>query len=196
MPVSVKRSGKLKSILAMLKAEGNQHVEVGIFEGAKTADGKPMAEIATYLEYGWVQRITKAQAGYFGATYGIHLKPGNTLYLPPRPMFRGTYAAEAQKWAKIGSKAVLYYNSVTKALETVGMMAKNDIQQTIVSGGTSSERFPRRSPLTMALLGQNMKGHKANGKNLVGGGASATDKPLVLTGRLLNSIDFRIVKDS
>ena len=195
MKVTVKRDGKIDSIVSMLKTEGGQHVRVGVLEGAQTVDGKPMAEIATYLEYGWVQRITKAQAGYFRHTYGIGLHPGGTLNLPPRPFFRGTFAAEYKKWAQLGGKAVFHYNSLTKALQLVGMTAQGDIQATIRNGGTSTEKFPRRSPMTMEILRKNAEGHEARGKNVSGGGASATDQPLILSGRLLNSISFEIVKD-
>ena len=72
------------------------------------------------------------------------------------------------------------------ALIRVGMVAAEDIRETIIKGGTSKQKFPKRSSLTMALY-QALKGDRKGS-----GGNSDTDKPLVLSGSLLNAITYKL----
>ena len=62
---------------------------------------------------------------------------------------------------------------------------------TISSGGTSKEKFPERSSLTLELYRQRAEAKGRKGKSK-GGGNLMTAKPLVLTGKLLNSIGYEV----
>ena len=64
------------------------HAKVGISDSE-------IATYASYVEFGWTQTVTPAQAAYLRAhTNGGGPKPGSVLYNPPRPIFRGTFSAE------------------------------------------------------------------------------------------------------
>lgn len=168
-------------------AAGRKAIRVGITK-------EDVVDYARYVEFGWVQSVTSKQRGFFiGA--GVYPPPnvGTSLVNPPRPFLRGTVKAEEKKWQRILQNALAKTGDPVKALDTVGAIAVNDVMNAIASGGTSKEKFERRSPLTMAMLEASAKDHKASGKNVAGKSNSNTDKPLVLTGRLLNSIGYKHV---
>ena len=75
----------------------------------------------------------------------------------------------------------------SKALNAVGMIASDDVRQTLINGGTSLEQFEGRADLTMALYGL-----QASGKQTDGTGNIQGEKPLVKTGALLNSIGYQL----
>ena len=156
-------------------------VEVGVTDAS-------VAPYAAYVEYGWVQRVTPKQAAYLNHQLGKHtISAGMALVNPPRPFLKGTMAAEAPKWRETAKKALHKTGDKAKALAILGQQAADDVRMTIKRGGTSKEMFPERAPLTMALYKQQSKG-----KGRKGGGNATTSKPLVLTGKLLNSIGFEI----
>lgn len=162
---------------------GVSHVEVGVTDAS-------VAPYAAYVEYGWVQRVTDKQAGYLNRQLGKHtMKAGMALVNPPRPFLKGTMAAEAPKWRETAKKALQKTRDKEKALAILGTQAADDVRMTIKRGGTSKEKFPERAPLTMELYRQQSKGKGRKGN---GGGNASTTKPLVLTGKLLNSIGFEV----
>lgn len=176
-------------------------VEVGVTD-------PEIAKYATYVEYGWAQRVTTKQSLYLSNAIGkpvprggdgkfafdkAAIKPGTALVNPPRPFLRGTLAAEGGKWLKVLKASLKRGDAPMKALAVVGTIAQQDITETIARGGTSKEKFPERSELTMALLDQAQKGRKRpSGKNASGASASNRTQPLVLTGKLLNAIKFDV----
>lgn len=164
-----------------------QHVEVGII------DDKEIATYATYVEYGWVQRVTKKQAYWF-SKQGLSKAPsaGSALVCPPRPFFRSTLAAKAEDWAEIGAEALKASDGtkdVNKALITVGEVAQADIKETIVRGGIGDEQFERRAPLTMELYENQSANKRKDGTGHISG-----DKPLMKTGAMLRAIGYQLVK--
>lgn len=172
-------------------------VEVGVTDAN-------VAKYAAYVEYGWVQRVTGKQSLFLSNAIGkpvpyrengkpnwkaAVIKPGMALVNPPRPFLRGTMAAEAPHWREVTKKAIHKYWDKKKALETLGRLAVDDVKMTIRNGGTSKERFPERSPLTMAIYKQEAKDKVRKG----GGKANATTtQPLNYNGGLLNSIAFKM----
>lgn len=187
MSVKIVRSNVAgQKIADRIKALKNRTVQVGVLD-------PNVAQYATYVEYGWVQRATEKQARYLNAARGKlasrRVKAGSALVNPPRPFLRGTFEAEYPKWQKLMRKALSADWDAGKALSLVGRTATEDIRQTIVKGGTSKQQFDRRAPLTMELLkaDANSKGVKSEK-----GSASATDKPLQVSGALLNSIAFKV----
>ena len=174
-----------------------QYVNVGInsAEGIKSYGEGPanIATIAQYLEYGWVQSVTKRQSGWFARDpRNLGVPPGSVLFMPPRPFLRATLRHKADEWVEIVKRAYVEYNGdLEKVLARVGMAAVADIQNTIATGGVDGEQFPRRSPLTMLLY----EIYRQEGKNKGdGSGGSYGDKPLFNTGRLHGSISFELVR--
>ena len=69
-----------------------QKVEVGIIDDAE------VATYASYVEFGWVQRVTAKQAGWFiGQGVDHPPKVGSALVNPARPFLRATAAACGKK---------------------------------------------------------------------------------------------------
>lgn len=165
---------------------------VGI-KDMKGANGVSTQEYSTYLEYGWVQRVTTKQAGYLRGTSGVNVPVGAVLSNPPRPFFRGTRDAEGEKWIKVLKNAVAHYQTGDiftaheKALNFIGLLATQDIQQTLINGGTSKMKFAKRSPLTMAILSARANGHQSDGS-----GTTASAQAGNLSGMLVKSIGFEI----
>lgn len=181
----VRTSSEPLKKLDKLKGVGKKKVVVGIFD-------RKIAQYAVYVEYGWVQRTTAKQAtflnGVLGRNFENGIKPGIALVNPPRPFLGGTFLAEHDNWKKILQNALKRDWDPEKALKLVGERAFEDVRQTITKGGTSDEDFPRRSPLTMALLKAQSTEHRVSTQS-----ATATDQPLQLSGDLLNSITYKVV---
>ena len=191
-------TARLGKRYAGLVNPGVSHVEVGVADAS-------IAPYATYVEYGWVQRVTGKQSLFLSNAIGkpvprredgkpnfqaAAIKPGMALVNPPRPFLRGTMAAEAPKWRETAKKALHKTLDKEKALAILGRQAADDVRMTITSGGTSKETFPERSPLTMALYKPLNKSRGKKGGR--GAGNVSTSKPLVLTGKLMNSIGFEL----
>lgn len=204
MGIKVDSKAVLKNIQRIRKRydrKGASRVEVGVTD-------PEIAKYATYVEFGWAQRVTAKQSLYLSNAIGkpvprggdgkfawdeAAIKPGTALVNPPRPFLRGTLAAEGKKWLKALKTTLKLGDAPMKALATVGVIAQQDITETIARGGTSKEKFPERSELTMAILDQAQKGRKRpRGKNVSATSATNRTQPLVLTGRLLNAIRFDV----
>jgi hypothetical protein len=190
-------TARLGKRYAGLVNPGVSHVEVGVADAS-------IAPYATYVEYGWVQRVTGKQSLFLSNAIGkpvprredgkpnfqaAAIKPGMALVNPPRPFLRGTMAAEAPKWRETAKKALHKTLDKEKALAILGRQAADDVRMTITSGGTSKGKFPERASLTMELYRQKAEAKGRKGK---GGGNLTTAKPLVLTGKLMNSIGFQV----
>ena len=145
--LSIKSRKGIERILEAARKTGTRsYVEIGLKD-------QKMATIASYLEFGWVQTVTRKQFGYFAQNYGMAIPPGSHLVNPPRPFLRGTLAAEGHNWSKL-FKAVIKargLEAVQTGLLMVGERAQQDVMQTINNNGTSRYKFPDRSPMTMAL---------------------------------------------
>lgn len=185
MGIKVQSSGLEKHFKTMARKleNGAKSVEIGVTDAA-------VAPYATYVEYGWVQRVTPKQHKWF-IRQGVRNppKPGSSLVNPPRPFLRGTLTAEGDKWRGIIAAALKKNLNATTALKLAGTQAAQDVRETIRKGGTRTQQFPERSPLTMELI------NPAKGKTRKGKASKAnatTTKPLMLTGRLLNSIHFEV----
>lgn len=196
------RLDNLKRIHKELEKAKDLAVKVGVAEnavyaGKKSADGSPLkvSEVATYLEFGWSQNVTLKQSRYFHINYDMGLKKGTTLINPPRPIFRATASANESKWQKIGKNLCkditdAPYEKIEQALRVIGQIAVQDVMETIRNGGTSQEKFAKRSGFTQELYKKQLQGHKTNGtpNNM------ETDRPLTKQGWLMQSIKFDLIK--
>lgn len=158
-----------------------------------------VATYANYLEWGWVQAVTPKQRNWFGVQ-GFHLKEGAMLVNPPRPFFYGTVDANRERWLKTLHAAAedLFHKSgynlttLNQALLRCGMLAAQDIRDTVINGQiTNGEKLERRSDLTMAMYaGAAERGRHKTDKTP---NQTTTAKPMYKTGRLAASIGFDIV---
>lgn len=169
------------------------HVEIGIDAGASYPSGIPVSEVATYLEYGWVQSVSDRQSGWFTAHGFGNIRPGATLNMPPRPIFEYTSTTYSKEWVKLGSDylkgiGIEPYKKIMQALEAVGLAAQQDLVNTINTNGDGS--FAPRSAVTMALYSMAAAegGHRIRGEN-----QTTTDKALYKSGILAGSIIYNIV---
>lgn len=192
----------LEKLEEALKQVQKIKLKIGIKEDAVYPNGTPVSEVATYLEYGWVQNVTKAQRGYLLYKSGVNV--GGTLSMPPRPIFGYTIQTNKAKWQKIGSTLFKNfpenpYQVALKAFYTLGQMATDDLKITINSNGLGS--FAPRSPLTLLMYGSELEDHAPKGseaslkkRNVSKLNTSNDPKALKRTSRMLNSIGFEITE--
>lgn len=153
-----------------------QTVEVGFLENATYPDGTLVAMVAAIQEYG-----------------------APKVGIPPRPFFRNMIAGESPHWA--GDMAVVLKSrnfDGAAALADMGLEIKAELQESIV------ETFePALSPVTLMLRWMKAQDPdlkitrstvvEARGRLAAGEKpGTVSTKPLVDTGHLLNSIDFRV----
>jgi hypothetical protein len=182
----------LERILNQVKKADKLSCEVGIKAGARYKSGIPVSEVATYLEYGWIQAVSPKQSKWFKADGVYNIKSGTTLINPPRPTFRTAAELHGDEWLQIGSSNLNGfidnpYNAITQALKIMGMAAVQDIQECITTGGYGD--FIERSPLTMLLYANAAQKGK---KRIKGQNQTTTTKPLFKTGKFAASIAFNI----
>ncbi len=196
MTVSVEVDlNRLKGIVSDLVKTSEIQATVGIKDLKNNEGSKQIStqEYANYFEFGWVQRVTGKQARYLSGVSGLNIHPGMTLMNPPRPFFRQTLQDEGADWVLMLKNAVSHYsleNIITahhKALAMVAGVAAEQIRDALLNGGTRSTKFPRRTPLTMAIYSAKAKGHKSDGT-----GTTASEQPGRLSGLLAKAIDYEI----
>ena len=173
----------LKELAQVQKLEA----KVGVDAGAIEHNGTPTSEIALYLEYGWVQRVTAKQTGFF---WGHGLNVRNTLNMPPRPTFAYTAKRNHDKCEFVLSPLA----TALKALNTVCLVAQSDVQETITTNGHGT--FAPRAPLTIAMYSapywSSASGEVHNKRNASAKNASMSTKALVYKGDFLRSITYEI----
>lgn len=181
MSITEELENRIRKLEKRYDTSKRHYAKVGISDSE-------IATYASYVEFGWTQTVTKAQSYFLKTQIGRFAPPpGATIYNPPRPIFRGTFASEHSKWTKAITKALKNSDEIT-ALKTVGLIAQSDLKATIATGGTSKQKFKPRAELTMRMYANQAKGHKTNKtpSNI------KTRKPLVLTGAMLNAIGVEI----
>ena len=151
-------------------------VEVGFLEDATYPDGTPVAMIAAIQEFG-----------------------APKVGIPPRPYFRGMIAKHQAEWPKAISD-LLKDNSydATKTLGQVGAGIAGELQQSIVD--TYS---PELSPVTLMLrkmqaddpdlvISGRVVGEAAERVAAGESSEGVSTKPLVASGHMLNSVNFKV----
>ena len=198
MSARVKRDDdRLQKVIQTLSKNPKGRLRVGVSE-------PNIVEYATYLEYGWAQRVTVRQALYLSKALGkpvgngkngkpnvraAAVKPGTTLVMQPRPFMRSTVAEKQKEWIK---KIGVIFSNCHDSARTLGLVGKdavNDIRATIQAGGTSRKKFDKRKPMTLELYKQaaKEKGHRIKKGDVSN---TNTDKPLMNTGALFDAISF------
>lgn len=147
--INFKGGEKLQQFLTLVKKQ-KAKIEIGFFEDSKYIDGTQIAEIAIYNEFG---------------------VPENNL--PPRPFLHPTYDNQKNKWIKILANTIDIQKDnidVKKALSKVGLIAQNDVRNSIDEWAKSGE--PRNAPRTI----------KAKG----------FDSPLIHTGQMRDAVNYKV----
>lgn len=186
--MAVKLMGNYEQVLReALGTKLKSTAEIGFKDAA-------VATYASYNEFGWVQSVTARQARFLGAKYGVNLKPGNSLILPPRPFMRGTLNAKRDEWLERfrGYAQQTGLNRLDQALALIAEEAANDVKMTILNGGVEGQPpFPKRSPITMAILSaESAYTAKGRRRKMDGTGNVSTDQPLKNTGVMLSKVGY------
>lgn len=176
MSVEIKGGEKLEAALKKISANVNKAVDVkvGFLAGATYPDGTSVAMVAALDEFG-------------------------TRKSPARPFFRNMIAEKSSEWPK--ALGTLLKQNDYDAETTLGQMGdgiKGQLQDSIVK-----TYAPALSPVTVML-----RGMRANDPSLVVTGKTvgeaarrvaegktnygASTKPLIDTGHMLNSVDFKV----
>ena len=199
----------LDRLVAEIEQAKKLVLKVGVDETKQYDNGTKVVDVAQYLEYGWTQNVTWKQRTWLLANSGVDVKRG-TLHLPPRPTFGFTYQTCKGKWERAGSKLFSKFaekpiSVALRAYEILGLMAVNDIKNTILTNGKGT--FEPRSPLTLLLYGQNLEKHQPKGdseklkkRNISKKNTSDTTKALVRgtdgEPKFLNSISYEITDNA
>lgn len=190
MSITIRCKGDFKKIMERLN-DIPKHAEakIGVFD----AD---IAEYAAYNEFGWAQQVTGRQSSYLRHAFGVNVREGNTLMSPPRPFLRATASAKAEQWAKTFRDGMAHGVPFRVALEAVARQAQVDIQQTIIHNGVDGgQKFPKRSPLTLAIYAAKDANTPSGRKRKIeGDSGSARDDALYKTGALLHAISYKLTE--
>ena len=178
--INITRSGRLQQIIDRLKQQQNMNVKVGILDDPETA------KYASCVEFGWTQRVTPKQHYAFAQWWGINLPINAVLHNPPRPFLRSTLWHYSHTWAVQGVNVLIRSNfNMETALAFIGQIAGQDVQCTIAGGGVQAagQSFDLRSEFTMHVY--SLRGGDGTGN-------VNTTRPMVLTGKMLHSITYRV----
>ena len=167
-------------------------VDVGFLENSTYPDGTSVPMVAAIQEYG---------------------APKARFPIPARPFFRTMIKEKSGEWPKAVADLLKMNKLDTyKTLDQMGQAIKGQLQQSIVDMNS-----PALSPVTLmlrALVGPNGKVEgigqvyqairlvqagqtpdsylRSKGKRPKAGGQAVSAKPLVWTGHLLNSVDYKV----
>lgn len=172
--VAFKGGTALEKRLSELAAKVTKpaNLSVGFLENSTYPDGTSVPMVAAILEFGAPgagQRTIKGRASAHGrAAVAAVLGQDAGVGIPPRPYFRNMVAAKSGTWGDaIANLLTANDYDATKTMNQVGAGIKGQLQQSIVDTNA-----PPLSPRTVAQKG--------------------FEKPLVDTGHLLASVDFKV----
>lgn len=159
---------RVPEFLSMLKELSSTKVEVGVLSSA----GGDILLIANVQEFGCSITVTDKMRGYLGSQ-GIHLRKDTTsIKIPERSFIRAGFEekkSEIEKSCEKILEQVINLQVAPRAFfETLGELCVGFIQDYIVSLSS-----PPNSPATVKMKG--------------------SSNPLMDTGRLWQSIDYRLV---
>lgn len=152
-------------------------LSVGFLAGATYPNGTSVPMVAAIMEYG------APRAG-----------------IPPRPFFRNAIAAHKGEWSKVlGEQLRLTGGDATLSLSRLGALIAGEVRESI-----TQLTEPPLSQVTLMIRqiigpnGQSTFADVLEARRRVAAGERASgvsDKPLVWTGHLLNSVEFEIASD-
>jgi hypothetical protein len=151
-------------------------VDVGFLEGATYPDGKSVAEVAAFQEFG---------------------APGAGI--PPRPFFRTMIAEKSPEWPEaVGALLVANGYDAAKTLGQTGEAIKGQLQQSIVdtyapplSEVTLMLRKMRSENPDLVVTGATV-GEAARRVKAGESTSGVSTKPLVDTGVMIDTVDYEV----
>ena len=151
------------------KVEDGAHVQVGFLEGETYPDGTPVAQVASWNEFG-------------------------TKTAPPRPFMRNTIANNKDKWPALMAAALKASDlDAKKAMAMCGEKMVAQMRDEIVSMDA-----PANAPLTNLLKDRFPTGDYTKDdflqavSDLEAGASAPAGKPLVWSGQLLRSVEYEV----
>ncbi|ERT62240.1 hypothetical protein [Peptoniphilus sp. BV3C26] len=168
--MTVEDNSNVDKILRVLEELSSTAVRIGILS---SAEGEILM-IANVHEYGCDIPVTDKMRGYFRGAFGINIKKDTTkIRIPERSFIRSSYDENKGKFRTFDDylNAVLDMKiSVQDFYQIIGNACVNTIKEYIRRGDfepDSSLTLERKKPKT---------------------------KPLIDTGRLINAIDYEVIK--
>lgn len=152
MTSTIKGGDKLQEFLNKLKKQ-KARVDVGFFPDSVYEDGTQVAQVAIDNEFGHINE--------------------NGSIVPARPFLLPTYNENKSKWMKILGNVIKNQGeniNVSKALDTIGRIAQEDVREKIDWWAEAGE--PRNAQST-----QEKKGF---------------DSPLIETGHMRESVAYKV----
>lgn len=151
----------------------SKQLKVGFLEGATYPDGTSVPMVAASNEFG---------------------NPASGS--PPRPFFRNSISENEVKWSENAESLMRTHNGdTTTVLELMGEIIKDDVMRSIgeISSPALSpvtillrDRFPMRDGMTFSDILKAREDVKA------GVTGSGSNKPLIWTGHMQNSVDYEV----
>lgn len=164
-------------------------LKVGFLEGATYPDGTPVAQIAAVQEFGGEidvparaqdlqfrqgkngevgNRFVKKKDANFVQTVTI---PAHKIVIPPRPFFRKMIWTQSKGWGALVSVSLKEKNyDLEAAMAATGEIIRGQLQNSI--------RQLTTPPLKQSTIR-----------------AKGSEKPLIETGHMLNSVDYEVTTD-
>lgn len=160
----------IPEFLEMLKELSSTHLEIGIFGDS----GGDILMIANVQEYGVSIKVTDKMRGYLSAAKGIHLKKGTTeINIPERSFIRGGFDSSENKVISKGEDL---------------------LKQVVHLKLPVSAFFSALGEYTVGLIQEYMTDLKTPPNHAVTIKNKGSSNPLIDTGRLRDSITYKVVK--
>ena len=162
---------RVKKLFDTALKGGVSEIEVGFFSTAKYPDGKPVAAVAAWNEFG--------------------TKRGGKVHAPERPFFRQAIRGMRKGVEALVRRGVDPQRMVvdTNLANTVGAYAQGQVQESIVDLVT-----PPNAPATIEAKRRKLHGRKARTSVGVGGNAVSVGEsnPLIDTGFMRLSVTWKV----
>ena len=167
---TVEDRSQVDKVLAVLEELSSKAVRIGILSSA----GSELLMIANVHEYGCDIHVTDRMRGFFRHEFGVKIKKSTMkIRIPERSFIRSSYDENRNKFSTYDNylEAVLDFKiSVDDFFNIIGNACVNFIKEYIKHGD-----FTENSSLTL----ENKK---------------PKTKPLIDSGRLINAVDYEVIK--
>lgn len=167
---TVEDRSQVDKVLRVLEELSSKAVRIGILSSA----GSELLMIANVHEYGCDIHVTDRMRGFFRHEFGVNIKKSTTkIRIPERSFIRSSYDENRNKFSNYDNylEAVLDFKiSVDDFFNIIGNACVNFIKEYIKHGD-----FAQNSSLTL----ENKK---------------PKTKPLIDSGRLINAVDYEVIK--
>lgn len=178
----------IENVIAKIRSIHGAKVKAGVLKTATHYDdGKSVAQVATWNEYGTAIPVTDKMRGWF-RHQGVNLKKSTTrIIIPPRPFMRNTVRDRQAEWLERASvnlrECLVSERPVQDALNNVGELMKANITETI-----DSNMPPPNSGFTLAP--KEARVVDKHGRPIKG--KSGTKQTLIDSGMLVKAISYEV----